>query len=86
MSTTGDRELVSSAGHSKCLFVKDHMRGQVAGSRGRQKVIHRRSKKATVQAGKRLVMSSGRSGSKLITGNAKGIVNEAGQNYHTQED
>jgi hypothetical protein len=34
------------------LIVGDHRRRQVAGSRGRQKVIHRGSKKATVQAGK----------------------------------
>ena len=31
-------------------MVKDHRRRQVAGSRGRQKVIHRGSKKAKVQA------------------------------------
>ena len=40
---------------SRCLFVKDHRRRKVAGSRGRQKFIHKGSKKATVQAGKRLV-------------------------------
>jgi hypothetical protein len=34
---------------------KDHRRRQVVGSRGRQKVIHRGSKRAIVQAGKRLV-------------------------------
>ena len=55
MNTMGDRELVSSTGRSRCLLVKDHRRRQVAGSRGMQKVIHRGSKKATVQAGKRLV-------------------------------
>ena len=55
MNTMGDRELVSSAGHSRCLIVKDHRRKQVAGSRGRQKVTHRDSKKVTVQAGKRLI-------------------------------
>ena len=38
------------------FITKDHRRRQVAGSRGRQKVIHRGSKRATVQAGKRLVM------------------------------
>ena len=70
MNTMGDRELVSSAGRSRCLFVKDHRRRQVAGSRGRQKVIHRGSKKATVQAGK----------------GQKGIISEDGQNYDTQED
>ena len=52
MNTMEDRELVSSTGHSRCIFVKDHRRRQVTGSRGRQKVIHRGSKKATVQAGK----------------------------------
>ena len=57
MNTMGNRELVSSAGHSRCLFAKDHR--QVAGSRGRQKV-----KQATVQAGKRLVTLSGRSGNR----------------------
>ena len=57
MNMMGDRELVSSSGHSRRLFVKDHRRRQVAGSRGRKKVIHRGSNKATVQAGKRLVMS-----------------------------
>jgi hypothetical protein len=44
----------------------------IAGSRGRQKVIHRGSKKATVQTGKGLVTSSGRSGNRLITGNPIG--------------
>jgi hypothetical protein len=34
---------------------KDHRRRQVAGSRHKQKDIHRGSKRATVQAGKRLV-------------------------------
>jgi hypothetical protein len=72
MNMMGDRELVSSAGRSRCLFVKDHRRRQVARSRGRQKVIHRGSKKATGQAGKMLVMSSGRSGNRLITGNPIG--------------
>uniref|UniRef100_A0A8C8HRA9 Uncharacterized protein n=1 Tax=Oncorhynchus tshawytscha TaxID=74940 RepID=A0A8C8HRA9_ONCTS len=61
MNTIGDRELVSRAGRSRCFFVKDHRRRQVAGSTGMQKVIHRGSKKATVQAGKRLVTSSRRS-------------------------
>ena len=37
------------------FIAKDHRRRQVAGSRGRQKVIHRGSKRSTVQAGKRLV-------------------------------
>ena len=50
--------------------MKDHRR-QVAGSRGRQKVIHRESKKATVKAGKRLVTPSGRSDNRLITRNPK---------------
>jgi hypothetical protein len=72
MNTKGDRELVSSAGRSRCLLVKDHMRRQVAGSRGRQNVIHRGSKKAIVQAWKRLVTSSGRSGNRLLTGNPIG--------------
>ena len=72
MNTMGDRELVSSAGLSRCLLVKDHRRRQVAGSRGRQKVIHRGSNKATVQAGIRLVTSSGRSGNRLIAGNPIG--------------
>ena len=71
MNTMGDRELVSSAGR-RCFLVKDHRKRQVAGSRGRQKVIHRGSKKATAQAGKRLVTSSGRSGNRLITGNPIG--------------
>jgi hypothetical protein len=62
MNTRGDRELVSSAGRKQVFIAKDHRRRQVAGSRGRQKVIHRGSNKATVQAGKRLVTSSGRSG------------------------
>ena len=53
MNTKGDREMVSSTGRSRCLVVKDHMRRQVAGSRGRQKVIHKGSKKAKVQAGNR---------------------------------
>uniref|UniRef100_A0A8C8HXM2 Uncharacterized protein n=1 Tax=Oncorhynchus tshawytscha TaxID=74940 RepID=A0A8C8HXM2_ONCTS len=47
MNTIGDRELVSRAGRSRCFFVKDHRRRQVAGSTGMQKVIHRGSKKAT---------------------------------------
>jgi hypothetical protein len=64
--------MVSSAGCSRCLFVKDHRRRKVAGSRGRQKFIPRGSKKATVQAEKRLVTSSGRSGNRLITGNPIG--------------
>ena len=72
MNTRGDREPVSSTGHSRCLLVKDHRRRQVAGSRGRQKVIHRGSKKATVHAGKRLVTSSWRSGNRLITRNPIG--------------
>jgi hypothetical protein len=38
MNMMGDRVLVSSAGRSRCLLVKDHRRKQVAGSRGRQKV------------------------------------------------
>ena len=54
------------------FIVEDHRRRQVAGSRGRHKVIHRGSKKATVQAGKRLVMSFGRSGNRLISGNPIG--------------
>ena len=54
------------------FIVQDHMRRQVAGSRGRQKVIHRGSKKATVQAGKKLITLSGRSGNRLITGNPIG--------------
>jgi hypothetical protein len=54
------------------FIVKDNRRRQVAGSRGRQKVIHRGSKKATIQAGKRLVTSSGRSGNRLTTGNPIG--------------
>ena len=49
---------------AQVVIVKDHRRRQVAGSRGRQKVIHRGSKKATVQAWKRLVTSSGRSGNR----------------------
>ena len=53
MNTMGDRVLASSAGCSRCLFAKDHRRRQVVGSGERQKVIHRGSKKATVQAGKR---------------------------------
>jgi hypothetical protein len=71
MNMMGDKELVSSTGRSRCLFVKDHRRRQVAGSRGRGRhnVIHMGFKKATVQAGKRLVMLSGRSGNRLITGN-----------------
>jgi hypothetical protein len=44
MNTMGDIELVSSAGRSRCLLLKDHRRRQVAGSRGRQKIIHRGSK------------------------------------------
>ena len=72
MNMMGDRELVSSAGRSRCLFVKYHRRRQVVGSRGRLKVIHRVSKKATVQTGKRLVTSSGRSGNRLITENLIG--------------
>ena len=51
----GDSVLVSSAGRSECLLVKDYRRRQEAGSRDRQKVIHRDSKKVTVQAGKRLI-------------------------------
>ena len=69
INTMGDRELVSSAGRNRCLFVKDHRRRQVAVSRGRQEVIHRGSKKATVKAGKSLETSSERSGNRLITGN-----------------
>ena len=42
----------------QAFIVKDHRGRQVAGSRGRQKVIHMESKTATVQAGKRLVTSS----------------------------
>jgi hypothetical protein len=74
------------------FIVKDHRRRQVAGSRGRQKVINRGSNKATVQAGKSLVTSSGRSGNRLITEaenrqkEAKGVVSDAGKNYHTRED
>ena len=40
MNTMGARELVSSAECSRGVFVKHHRRRQVAGSRGRQKVIH----------------------------------------------
>ena len=54
MNTMGDRELVSCVGRSRCLFVKDHRRRQVAGSRGRQMVKYRAFKKARVQAGKKL--------------------------------
>jgi hypothetical protein len=54
------------------FIVKDHSRRQVAGSSDRQKVIHRGSKKATVQAGKRLVTSSRRSGNRLVTENPIG--------------
>ena len=54
------------------VFIGKGPQEEVAGSRGRQKVIHRGSKKATVQAGKRLVTSSGRSGNSLIKGNTKG--------------
>jgi hypothetical protein len=71
MNMMVDRELFSSAG-LQVYIVKDHRRRQVAWSRGRQKVIHWGSKKATVQAGKRLFMSSGRSGNMLITGNTIG--------------
>ena len=52
MNMMGDRELVSSAGCSRCLFVKDHRRRQVAGSRGRQKVIHRGPKRQQYRQGK----------------------------------
>ena len=76
MNTMGDRELVSSTGRSRCLIVKDNRTRQVAGSRGRQKVIHRWSKKATVEAGKRLVTSSGRSGNREIMGNPKSTGRE----------
>ena len=45
-----------SAGFKHRVFIsKDHRRRQVAGSRDRQKVIHRDSKKVTLQAGKRLI-------------------------------
>lgn len=50
------------------FFAKDHRMMQVAGSRNRQNVIHRGSKKAR----KRLITSSGRSGNSLITGNPIG--------------
>jgi hypothetical protein len=70
MDTRGDR--VGFKRRAQQVFLgKDHRRRQVAGSRGRQKVIHRRrqeagsrgrqkvihrgSKRATVQAGKWLV-------------------------------
>ena len=53
MNTMGDRELVSSTGCSRCLIVK---------------FMHRGAKKATVQARKRLVTSSRRSGNRVITG------------------
>ena len=45
------RQVAGSRGRQKVI----HRRREVAGSRGRQKVIHRGSKRATVQAGKRLV-------------------------------
>ena len=72
INTMGDRELVSSAGRRRRLLVKDHRRRQVAGSRGRQKVIHSDAKKATVQAWKRLVTLSRRSGNRVKTGNPIG--------------
>ena len=65
MNMMEDREL-------RCLVLKDQRTRQVAGSRARQKVIHRDPTKATVEAGKRLVTSSGRSGNMLTTGNPKG--------------
>lgn len=52
MNTRGDRELVSSAGRSRCVFVKDLRRRQVAGSRDRQKVIHRGLKQQQYRQGK----------------------------------
>ena len=52
MNMMGDRELVSSAVRSRCLFVKDHRRRQVAGSRGRQEVIHRGPKGQQYRQGK----------------------------------
>ena len=49
---------------------RDHRRRQVAGSRGRQKVIHGRSKNGN---------STGRE-------KAKGVVRQAGKNYSTREE
>ena len=68
MNMMGDRACFKRRAQ-QVFIVKDHRRRQVAGSRGRQKVIHSGSNKATVQAGKRLVTSYGRSGNRFITGN-----------------
>ena len=53
-------------------MLKDHRRRQVAGSRGRQKFIHRGFKKTTVQAEKRQVTLSRTSDNRLISGNLTG--------------
>ena len=51
MNTRGDRAGFKRSAQ-QVVLVKHHRRRQVAESRGRQKVIHRGSKRATVQAGK----------------------------------